>query len=402
MKIVMLTPFPPMRDGIGDYAASLISPLESHHEIYVLTPGTRGEGSRQTAQSLHSQGNYVEHGWNKDDPLYPLHLAKMVATIGPDVIHIQHVHLLFGRPTGLPLLASLIFFRLRQQPVVTTLHSIASRRGVNSSKGYFRQWMVRTAFALSTRLTCALSSTIHVMKRSDAELLVDEFRVPRRKIAVIPYYPKFITKVSDEESKIQLGLHGRFVLGCFGFADPGKGLADAIRALAAVTKKMRNAHLVFVGGFDKRQDPTYRRICEIETLKLQAHVSRSGLERAVHFFIGVPAEDLPRLLSAVDVFLFPYYGGAGISAALYAISRLEKPVVVTDIPKFSEVVHRHNGLKVPVGSPQALADAALLLHDRSGLSKTLGKGLAATLGRQTQRAIANQMIALYEQVRRAY
>ena len=88
--------------------------------------------------------------------------------------------------------------------------------------------------------------------------------------------------------------------------------------------------------------------------KLRARICELGLEDRVHL-LGY-REDVPQILSALDVLVLPTTGGEGISQVVLQALGLEKPVVATDTGGTKEVVvHGHTGLLVPPADALALA-----------------------------------------------
>jgi glycosyltransferase involved in cell wall biosynthesis len=151
-----------------------------------------------------------------------------------------------------------------------------------------------------------------------------------------------------------------------GRLDPVKGLSFLIGALATVIKES-GAHLCLAGGGPLRP------VLEQQALDLH-------LNDRVHF-LG-PRPDVPSLLKAADVFVFPSRT-EGLPNALLEAMAAACPIVTTDAPGCRDLIeHQRTGLRVPYGDTSALAGAILrLLRDRS-LAAQLGANASLTVDRK--------------------
>lgn len=110
-------------------------------------------------------------------------------------------------------------------------------------------------------------------------------------------------------------------------------------------------------------------------------------------------EDIPELLAAADVFVFPsLYEGLG--GALIEAMGMGLPVVSTTIPAVREVVEEdHNALLVPSNSPESLARAIVRVLDDRTLAARMGqRSREIFLERFTLDKSVSRMIELYSRV----
>jgi glycosyltransferase involved in cell wall biosynthesis len=106
--------------------------------------------------------------------------------------------------------------------------------------------------------------------------------------------------------------------------------------------------------------------------------------------------DVTPWLQALDVFVLPSTGNEGVPQALIQAMACGLPVVTTAVGAIPEVVRAgETGLVVPVGSPQALADAIATLLGNEALSARLSAS-----GREfvSQRFTATAMLDKMEEV----
>jgi glycosyltransferase involved in cell wall biosynthesis len=148
------------------------------------------------------------------------------------------------------------------------------------------------------------------------------------------------------------------VMGIVANFRPQKGHHDLFRATAEVRKVLPDVRLVVVG-----QGPLEQ--------QLRDHVNALGLEDTV-LFTG-QRDDVPRLVSAFDLFVLPSLF-EGLAIALVEALALGKPAVVTQVGGLVEVVqHGKHGLVVQPGDHRGLAGAIVRLLQDPDLRRRLGE-----------------------------
>lgn len=131
--------------------------------------------------------------------------------------------------------------------------------------------------------------------------------------------------------------------------------------------------------------------------ELERFRTQSGLEERVHF-LGY-REDVPDLLAAADLFVFPSLW-EGLGGALLEAMALALPIVASDVDAIREVVEvGRNALLVPPASPRELASAvAALLDDRARAVAFGARSREIFQERFTLDRSARRMVDLYHQV----
>jgi len=164
---------------------------------------------------------------------------------------------------------------------------------------------------------------------------------------------------SREEVRRELGIPDEALLiGTAGRLTPVKGQTGLLGATARILDEDASARCVIVG-----EGPLSSQLLSLaQDLRID-HACR---------FVG-PRSDVFDFMAAMDVFVLPSLN-EGIPMALLEAMVLGAPVVAAAVGGIPEVIqHRVNGLLVPAGDVQALADACLeLARDRC-----LAKALAA-------------------------
>ena len=120
---------------------------------------------------------------------------------------------------------------------------------------------------------------------------------------------------------------------------------------------------------------------------------RLGLADAVELLGQWP--DVPGLLQAADLFAFPSVY-EGMPGAVIEAMALGVPIVASDIPPVREILGSDEGVLVPAGDPQALADGLLdLLRDRERASRLASAARARFLEKFTLEHSVAAMAGLY-------
>lgn len=150
------------------------------------------------------------------------------------------------------------------------------------------------------------------------------------------YDPQMSRQVRQE-----LGLGDGLVVGHVGNANPAKNHPFLLEIFAALHQKRPDARLILVGGGTER---------------FRAKARSLGVEDAV-LFAGV-RKDVPRMLQAMDVFVFPsLYEGLGI--VLVEAQSAGLPCVVSDTIPTDAYLTDLVFLKKLSASPEEWADAIL-------------------------------------------
>jgi glycosyltransferase involved in cell wall biosynthesis len=152
-----------------------------------------------------------------------------------------------------------------------------------------------------------------------------------------------------EKLKAALGLDEReLVVGTVGRLSPEKGQRFFLWAAAKIRQKVPRAKFVIVGDGPLRSD-------------LERLAADLGL--ADTFFLGF-REDVPDLLSIMDVFVLPSLEEA-LGIAMLEAMAASRPVVATVVGGVGEaVIDGQTGFLVPAGDSEALAETTVkLLQD---------------------------------------
>jgi glycosyltransferase involved in cell wall biosynthesis len=113
----------------------------------------------------------------------------------------------------------------------------------------------------------------------------------------------------------------------------------------------------------------------------------------------VSDSELPAFFRRADLVVLPHRS-VDVSGVLFAGLAFGKPMLLSDVGGFRELVEEHGaGRLVPPGDPAALAEAiGALLADPAELERLAARACAAAAGPYSWDAIAERTIGVYEEV----
>jgi glycosyltransferase involved in cell wall biosynthesis len=148
------------------------------------------------------------------------------------------------------------------------------------------------------------------------------------------------------------------VVGVVAFLRPDKGHRVLLEAMPSVLKRYPGTILLAAGDGSERSG-------------LEAHARTLRLGNSVRF-LG-RRDDVPGLLTALDVFCLPSVRNEGVPQAILQASAAGLPIVSTRVGGIPEAVrHGDTGLLVEPGDPSALADAVCGLLSDASLRARMG------------------------------
>jgi glycosyltransferase involved in cell wall biosynthesis len=334
MRILMVSPYPPARDGIAAYAVQTVSRLRQEgHDVEVLSPGPSA----------------AHHHLDLVGPRGALALAKRVRAY--DRVMIQF-HPDFFYPLGCEGLARAAInlaltaaFRAAAE-VEVIVHEIDYRRGPGSSPA-----------AVTGRLMWQSVDRIVVHTEGERDDFVTSYGVRRDHVEVADHGADFVRRVDEsrDEARRRLGIDtdGPVFLS-IGFIQPHKGFDRALRAFATLPS---GASELYVVGSVRVEEPEFLdHLDELERLVR----ATPGAHLRTEFVSDV---DFDRWLVAADTVVLPYRfiwsSGVLERAALYGT-----PVIVSRVGGLADQAGERAGTTV--------------VDDDAGLARAMARALGAT------------------------
>ncbi|HEY9475001.1 MAG TPA: glycosyltransferase, partial [Mycobacteriales bacterium] len=326
MRILMVTPYPPNRDGIAAYAVQSVRALRAAgHQVEVLSSGPSA----------------AHHHLDLVGPRGALALARRVR--GYDRVVVQF-HPDFFYPPGasawqraLEGLALTAAFR-RARSVEVVLHEIDGRHG--------RRTTVHGR--VTRRMWCSVD-LVRVHTERDRQNFSRDFGVPRSKIEVIDHGADFVPRTHHDRVSARASLHvppGAFVFLSIGFIQPHKGFDRAVHAFADLG--VRHGRLDVVGSV-RVEEPAYLAYRD----ELAALVQGT---QGAYLHDGFVSDELfDRWIVASDVVVLPYRS-IWSSGVLERARLFGRPVIATAVGGLPE---------------QAAASGVVLVSDEGELRRAM-------------------------------
>lgn len=139
------------------------------------------------------------------------------------------------------------------------------------------------------------------------------------------------------------------VIGTIGRLNAKKGSLYFIEAIHELRSQYPHIQALIIGA-EVSSDPDgcrNRVLNRIQELNLQSHITLTGYR-----------EDIPELLSLMDIFTLPTFTHEGLPSSVIEAMAMEKPVIASNIRGCREaIIHQKTGLIIPPKNTQALAEA---------------------------------------------
>jgi glycosyltransferase involved in cell wall biosynthesis len=355
--------------GAEQLLVNLASYLERERFEMVVcalwSDGPIGQALREAGVTVHCLGK--KPSLYSPGTLYDL--IRLTRREKPDVVHAQlFAANFYGRLAGM----------MSGVPVL-----ISTEQNVIQGKRRLHIWADR-ALARRTDAIIAVSQAVR-------QAIAAELRYPSAPLEVI-YNPvdldTFRPDKRREEFRAALGLEPeQIALGAVGRLVKAKGHRYLLEALAVLLPEHPQARLLIIGGGALRG--------ELEELGREL-----GVAGAVQF-LGM-RRDIPDLLNALDIFVFPSIW-EGLPVALLEAMACRLPVVASDIAPVREVVGgRQAALLVPPADSRGLAGAiARLIAGRELARQLAAAGRERVLQEFSAQSCTRKLQDLYLQLLQA-
>ncbi len=192
------------------------------------------------------------------------------------------------------------------------------------------------------------------ISQNNRQLICDSFGIPEPEViyiyngvtikeAEVNCTPEAISSMGTQVRQ-ELGLSTNHQIALtVGRLTPQKGYADLIPVMPEVLKQFPQVRFVWVGEGEQRD-------------YLSDQIKKYGLEDQV-LLLGYRS-DVPKLLQAADLFVFPTHYEGGQSFALAEAMAYGVPIVTSDASGIPEVIeHQIHGLIFPTGDRTKLKEA---------------------------------------------
>jgi glycosyltransferase involved in cell wall biosynthesis len=280
--------------------------------------------------------------------------------------------------------------RLAGVPVV-----VDTFRGIYFRNGMHSFW--RRLFVAGAKIAARSADVILSQSRANLEMAIRENISSPEKIKFLGngvdvqrFDRSALSSEALEQKRRELALPlGAPVVGFVGRLVAEKGLPELLSAAGIVLQRVPAARFLVVGPLDHDKPDA-----------LAPDIARDYGVAEAFIFTGM-RRDMPDLYALMDVFVLPSHRESFPRSPMEA-SAMGVPCVTADIQGCREVVeHGRNGLLVPSGDVQALADAILdLLADREKAQRMGEEGRRMALERFDERLVFEKVKAEYARLLR--
>ncbi|MFB0522062.1 MAG: glycosyltransferase family 4 protein [Desulfatiglandales bacterium] len=373
MKIGYVSTYLPQQCGIATYTDYLIHGIRKVDptlEIKII--------AEQGASPVKMDKFEVIPCWDRSEN----YVKPIVSNTGAvDVVHIQHEYSIYKFDERLP--SVLQTLRAGTKKIIT-IHCV--RPAQFSERGATDEDFAARIARLADEVV------VHVPAQ---EAILTRLAVSPKKIHVIPHG----TELSDQDkgdSRKRLGfpLDAKILL-MFGFIKRHKNVHIVLDALVEILRKLTDVHLFIAGGLAPNASKTDRDYLEfvdkrIEELNLQKNVMYPK-----EFF---PNEDVPYLLRASDIVLFPYYEeDRSASGSFHLAIGAKRPTIASRIPKFEELRNICDDLLVLPFNSSGIAGIAVRLFEDREFRRYVVNRIEEYRNLTSWQAVARRHLELYKE-----
>lgn len=358
-RVLLLGAFPPQAQGIPGYCGALATALAARGPVHALGfkamyprrlfPGVKA-AMDPTARPPRAEHLTVAHSLAWYNPLgWCWHAGRTPA----DVVHIQW----WSLPLFPVCLTFAVAARLRRKPTVITVHNVLP----HETSPWFRR---------ASRVLYRFADCLMVHSAANREQLLEHFQLPAERVVHIPM------GIGDTAADLPNRQAAREALGVpadaptllfFGTIRPYKGLADLLRALAAVRTRHPDVQLLIAGKPWEAWEP------------YQAIIDHEGLGDCVHTTLDyIPEADVNTYFAAADLAVLPYTHFDAQSAAGAQLLAAGKPLIVTETGGLPDLVGHDPRWIAPPRDPAALAKKIGAFLDNPAAGAAAFTEIAAT------------------------
>ncbi len=299
-------------------------------------------------------------------------LARMRAALAKLAPQIVHAYLLRAN------FAAAVAARLSGVPVVLT-----SKRGLHAPAGTAERLAVRISNTLSDRVVAnsdhlaAFTRAVEPAFRAPLEMIANGIDVDR-------FDPALVDESAPEKVRAEASIPDGPVVGSVMTFRPRKGFRMLFEAFARVKARLPTASLVIVGEAPMPEEPA-------------ALAAELGITDSI-FLLG-RRDDMPEVLSAIDVFTLASTG-EGMSNAMLEAMAMRRPPVITAIGGAPMVVDEgRSGWLVEPGDVELLAERLAVALENPGLREEAGRRCRERIVSGYSAGImVGRMMALYDEV----
>jgi len=372
MKIVYVSTYLPKQCGIATYTDYLIrgvGKVDSTLEIKIV--------AEQGASPIKRDKLEVIPCWDRNENYVESIISHSKAV---DVVHIQHEYSIYKFDDRLP---SVLRGLDADTKKIITIHCVRSAQF--SERGAVDEDFAARIAGLADEVIVHLPAQ---------EAILTRLGIPSKKIHVIPHGTELCEEDKEvSRNRLDLPVNAKILL-MFGFVKPHKNFHIVLDAFVEILEKFGDVYFFIAGGLAPTASEKDREYAEflarrIAELKLEKNVIYSN-----KFF---PNEDVPYLLRAADIVLFPYYEeDRSASGSFHLAIGAQKPIIASRIPKFEELKNICDELLVLPRNSSGIAGIATRLFEDQKFRQYVFDRTEGYRNLTSWQAVASRHLQLYK------
>lgn len=348
-RILVVSPYPPLRDGIGAYAVQQVRALRrAGHHVEVVSPVPSAAHHHLPLRGRHEFRALSALAARFD---------RVIVHFHPDVFYTDPATPVSRLVTGRALARA---FR-SGPPVEIWLHEVDRRWAVTAEAIEASQHDGRLAASLleassrATRSVFRAAATVCVHVDNHRTMMIEDFGVPAQRVRVVDHGGHFTPKANTDRAaaRARLGLDpDGFVFCCIGFIQPHKGFDRAVRAFGGLAEQGASLHVVGSVRTDTPEAVEHHHLLAAEV---------AGTPGA-HLHVGYLSDEaFDRWIVAADVIVLPYRH-IWSSSVVERAQLFGRPVIASAIGGLAEQL--------------ADSDQHVLVHDDRELAVAMARAAA--------------------------
>lgn len=384
MKVLFISPFPPGKEGIGQYTQRVTQDSEAIGiDVSVIAFADKGKSFDGNIYRVFS-GNLgsIKATW------------QAIKKVNPDIIHVQFAVATF-RLSSFILWPLLQFYKKSHSTViVATLHE--------PQRDIIALGLLGRIFYRSICNTC---DEIYTLTDDSRLFLIEKCGTSNLKIKTIHHgvYNFKDTHDNSQQLRKKFGIgDSKKVILFFGFIHIDKGIEYLIEAFVKLIRtNSEPPYILVIAGVVRPRKGIFKifqKIDERYEKKIKGLIAKYDIEQRVVFTGYIPNEDIYSTFKLAEVVVLPY-PKTEQSGVLNMALACERPIIATAVGGFKDIL-AEAGVLVPPRNPDALADALeTILNDKNAhLKKHLIEAYKEIRSKQKSDVISREQFQFYQKL----